>query len=457
MIGLGTKEDTSKSGMQFALDNGYTFIDTKESNKSLLHFKRLSFNRSNLIISSKLVGESHPQHHNPKNVRAACVSLLQKTGLSYWDIYYIHTTYSFGKYPLLHTYDELLKLKSEGIILNVGLSNVTFEQLETLMMYTKKPDYIQIEIHPYLVENRLVKMCQAHQIKIVAHSPLGSTLWPDIAKEPLLLALSTKYGVTVAQLILNWHVARGIIPIPSSNNPVNIRNNLERIELLEEDVAAISGLNKNKRMWIKPNHYESLGPLCEPLPPRQILDTNTADPIINDITLKGFHVTNTAIDKELHSLCLNLIGKQNDRTLLNKIKTNTFIQSTSNKYIQRSLQKCEERKKLPNINFLPSGTELWHRDTQLQKCLKIIIYLSDVGAQNGPLKLIYPEPSVMNLRWMYDGQNARTTPEEISQNAPSENIISVEGPPHTMILFEGTSLHCGGYVQKGSRRVIYLE
>jgi hypothetical protein len=158
----------------------------------------------------------------------------------------------------------------------------------------------------------------------------------------------------------------------------------------------------------------------------------------------------------LHNLCTQLLIKQDNKSILDKIKNNEFIKTIANKYMNRKLIKSEDQTKLPNINFLPSGNEFYHRDLQLQKSLKIIIYLSTVGKDNGPLKIIYPEPAV-NLTWYHDGTNARTTPEEIAQHIPPENIIAFEGSVYTMILFEGAVLHCGGYVQRGSRRILYLE
>ena len=129
----------------------------------------------------------------------------------------------------MKTYNELLSLKEEKLCLNVGLSNITFEQLEAIVINSKKPDYIQIEIHPYLVEERIVNFCKNNQIKIVAHSPFGSSLWDEIAKDKILLELSNKHNLTVAQLVLNWHVSRGIIPIPSSNDKNHMESNLKLI------------------------------------------------------------------------------------------------------------------------------------------------------------------------------------------------------------------------------------
>ena len=128
----------------------------------------------------------------------------------------------------------------------------------------------------------------------------------------------------------------------------------------------------------------------------------------------------------------------------------------STTYNKKLMYMCEFREKTPHMNLRPYNTELFHRDLQGQKCLKIIIYLSDVCDDNGPLQIIYPEPCI-NLKWYHDKINARSPPEEIFQNIPKENIISIKGPAYTMIIFEGSVLHCGGFVKKGSRKIVYLE
>lgn len=462
MIGFGTKNNTSKNIIEEAINLGYLFIDTKDTNDSIIHLKNLSCDRNKLFIASKLVGESNHQNHDPKNIKNICIQSLKKTGLEYWDVYYIHTTYAYINIPILQTYSELLKLKKEKLCLNVGLSNITYEQLEAIILNSEKPDYVQIEIHPYLTENRLVKLCKEHNIKIVAHSPFGSSLSKEILNNELLLNLANKYDLTVAQIILNWHRLRGIIPIPSSNNMENMKSNLKLIDICDEDINIITGLNKNKRTWIKPNHYEMIGQICNPLPKRKIIlddilpDEDKYSFIINEIVLKEYHTCTTYINQELNELCEKLTTVC-DNDLLESIKKNEFIETLRKLYLKnKNIISCEKRTNVPLPNLAPTITCLFHRDTQPQKCLKIIIYLSETKKENGAFQLIYPEPDI-NLVWYRDHRNARTTFEEIYQNIPNENIICIEGPIHTMIIFEGSILHCGGYVQKYSRTVIYME
>lgn len=113
MIGFGTKSDTKKESIQFAIDSGYKLIDTKDTNESLRHFKSTITpeQRNNIFLCSKLMGENSPENHRKENVKQCCNNSLLNAGIDYWDIYYIHTSHSFDGVSLLDTYDAILDLK----------------------------------------------------------------------------------------------------------------------------------------------------------------------------------------------------------------------------------------------------------------------------------------------------------------------------------------------------------
>lgn len=479
MIGFGTKDKTKKETIECALNLGYTLLDTKDSNKSIIYFKNINFDRSKYFLCSKLMGEYSPQNHDPKNVYTECIKSLELAGLDFWDLYYIHTTHSFNDIPILDTYAEIVKLKNIGKILNIGLSNIVYEQLEAIILNSTKPDYIQVEIHPYLVEQRLVEFCLLNGIKIVAHSPLGSSLWNEISKEPVLLELSLKYQKSVSQIILKWHISRGIIPIPSSNNLDHIKSNLDLdFSITNDDLNSITNLNKNKRLFIKPNHYESIGKLCTPLPSRKIEVLNTDCNIVQNVISTGFHICNANVDDELYNLCIDIndeINKgsvkmkrsgtrhyeynyvsENLNVYINKLNKNIFLQKIADEYTGKHRTNVYVKSSFPTRNLRPYDTGLYHRDSQMQRCLKCVIYLCDVNAQNGALKVIHPEPEA-KLHWYSDKFSPRTTEEQIQQSFPPESIITIDGTKYTMIIFEGSMLHSGGYVQRGSRPSIYIE
>ena len=67
-----------------------------------------------------------------------------------------------------------------------------------------------------------------------------------IFSNELIISLAEKYKKTIAQIVLRWHVQRGVIPIPKSSNEGRIKENLDifDFELSSEDMNAISLLNE---------------------------------------------------------------------------------------------------------------------------------------------------------------------------------------------------------------------
>lgn len=507
MIGFGTKSNTSQQVIQKAAEVGYRMFDTKDSNESIPFFKILPTimeDRNRWILCSKLMGENSPENHHPENVISSCKASLERAGLEYWDIYYIHTTHSFNNVPILDTYREMLKLQNLGLIKKVGLSNITYEQLEAIIVNTIKPDYVQIEIHPFLVEDRMVQFCIQNGIQVVAHSPLGSSLWHEINKEKDLIELANKYQKTVAQIILKWHVFRGILPIPSSNRVENMVSNMETDFFMEtEDLLKITRMNQNKRVYVKPNHYESIGPVCIPFPKRKMIDedimemhhmpqneTNKSIHMVNEIVKNGFYLCDTNIDENIHEICIKIhdylcenkeriqfqqSDKKNHRFYefdyedanldewKKQLLNHPLLCKISHEYLKTKYHSNGSIKTTyPTPNLRPYQTGLYHRDNQKQKCLKIIIYLSEVGKYNGPLKLVLDNggkntETIGKIIWYLEKKIPRTTEEQIIQSMGNENILRMEGGKYTMIFLEGSLTHSGGYVQQGFRDSIYIE
>ena len=482
-IGYGTKSDTPHSCIQSAINTGYSFIDGKDTNKAWNNIKRLTFDRNNTMFCSKLMGENKPDNHLPSNVRKQCLDSLKRAGLTYWDVYYIHTTYSFADVSILETWKELIKLKEDGHVKYIGLSNVTLDQLKTLVLNSKTPDYVQNEIHPYLTENSILSFCLKHNIKLVAHSPFGSIQNKKLIKDPLLHNLSLKYKKTPYQIILKWHIQRGIIPIPSSKNSDNILSNTQlNFEIQSEDILRITGLNKNKRGYIKPNHDEHRFTKHKSYRQRLIiLDDLCNNPVINDIVRKGYHVCNIKdTNEELYQACKNISKhleiqqNQHWKTIWSRsfmkqfedkttnaykqlIQKNNYLNQIAQEYLQSKHQiRIFITKNTITNDLLPHQTGLFHRDIQKQKTLKIMIYLNDVDEWNGPLKVVSEDNN--RQRWFREkGYETipRTTENELINS--DCKIETITGKQYTTVFFEGTLTHSGGYIQRGTRYAIYIE
>ncbi|WP_318294955.1 aldo/keto reductase [Paenibacillus xylanexedens] len=73
-------------------------------------------------------------------------------------------------------------------------------------------------------------------------------------EHPELLAIANKHRKSVAQVILRWHLERGIIVIPKSSNPERIKENSELFdfELNAEEMEHIRRLDTGKRYSVSP-------------------------------------------------------------------------------------------------------------------------------------------------------------------------------------------------------------
>ena len=69
-------------------------------------------------------------------------------------------------------------------------------------------------------------------------------------EEPVIKELAAKYNKTPGQIILNWHLSRGLVPIPKTSTMSRIRENLESdtFVMAPEDIPKISALNRNVRV-----------------------------------------------------------------------------------------------------------------------------------------------------------------------------------------------------------------
>ena len=102
----------------------------------------------------------------------------------------------------------------------------------------------QIEIHPLSNKEGMLQYCQNNNIQLVAWSPI---MRGRVFSNELIIGLSEKYKKTIAQIILRWHVQRGVIPIPKSSNKERIKENLNifDFEISNEDMKIINSLNES--------------------------------------------------------------------------------------------------------------------------------------------------------------------------------------------------------------------
>lgn len=246
--------------------------------------------REELWVTSKLWNTYHREEH----VEAACRKSLDDLGLDYFDLYLVHfpialsfvdfqdryppewlfnpsaemPSMQLDRVPLSETWAAMEQLVGAKLARQIGICNYSASLLHDLMNYANiKPAMLQIESHPYLTQEALIRTAQSYDIAVTAFSPLGALSYValDMASEaetvltqPVVLAAAQRAGVTPAQVVLRWGLQRGTAVIPKTSNPQRLLENLSlsHFMLSDDEMAAISSLNKNRR-------FNDPGAFCE--------------------------------------------------------------------------------------------------------------------------------------------------------------------------------------------------
>lgn len=151
----------------------------------------------------------------------------------------------------VEAYKAIEKAVKEGKIKSIGLSNWYIKELkEFLPKINIMPALVQNEIHPYYQDTEVVEYIQSLGIAVQAWYPLGGRGHQrELLNDSVLKEIAKKHNKSVAQIILRWHLQRGVIVIPGSSNRAHIIENTELydFELSDNEMRRISKLNRNEK------------------------------------------------------------------------------------------------------------------------------------------------------------------------------------------------------------------
>ncbi|HEX3054965.1 MAG TPA: aldo/keto reductase [Gaiellaceae bacterium] len=237
----------TERAVSFALDAGYRHIDTAEmyGNEEGVGraVRAAGLDRGEVYITSKL----NNGYHRPDVARRAFESTLEALGYDYVDLFLIH-------WPLPTLYDgdfvstwrTLEEFKADGRARSIGVSNFQVAHLERLIRETDTvPAVNQIELHPYFQNREVAAFDREHGIATEAWAPIAQGKALD---DPTLTGVAERYGRSVAQVVLRWHIQHGMIVFPKSVTPERIRENIAifDFELEPVDVEAIDALDRGE-------------------------------------------------------------------------------------------------------------------------------------------------------------------------------------------------------------------
>jgi len=260
-IGFGTWQTTEsvQKTLKMALEAGYTHIDTADiyGNEAEIGeaIEESGIARTDLYLTTKIWNSNR----SAEGVKFSVEQSLKKLKTNYLDLLLIHwpanaTQFENWKEINAETWKAMEELYKSGVVKTIGVSNFMLSQIEALLKTAEViPAVNQIEFHPGYVQQEVVDFCKEKGIAIEAWSPIGSG---RLLKDEDLKEIANKYNVSPAILCIQFCLQSGVIVLPKSENPDNIKNNLhfERFIISEDDMKALktlketgfSGLNPEK-------------------------------------------------------------------------------------------------------------------------------------------------------------------------------------------------------------------
>jgi myo-inositol catabolism protein IolS len=295
VIGLGTNavgghnlfqnlnEEDGKDFVREALKNGVTFIDTADiygpgRSEELVGEVLKEFNREDYVIATKGAQRwssdgSIKTNNRPEYLRDALENSLKRLQLDYVDLYYLH--FPDGETPFAESIGELARLKEEGKIRSIGISNVSLEQLKE----ANANGDISVLQSPYNMFDRsteaeLLPYCIENNISFIPYGPLafgllgggftkdfkldeqdwrnsiplfqGDQFQQTLTKVDKLKEFALKKDTTLPNLALAWLLAQEGVDavIPGGKRKERIRENTQAsdIVLSNEELAIINDI-----------------------------------------------------------------------------------------------------------------------------------------------------------------------------------------------------------------------
>jgi diketogulonate reductase-like aldo/keto reductase len=312
----GTMEENIKTWIKIGgrmIDAAQNYLNEAEIGDAIhACIKEGIVTREELFVSSKL---NNPYHH-PYDAARALRKTLKDLRLDYLDMYLMHWPVPFvpvpfeadprypdgrghgpnyepdqcskvtgklwsethwdktGEFPphlqtgvsVHETWKAMIILKEAGLVRNIGVCNMNVQLLNELCIVNPEhlPSILQCESHPYCQQTGLIRYCKKMGIQFQGFSPLGYGEFRkghEIApmKDPVILAIAEKHGVSAAQVCLRWTNQRGVATMPFSLKQNEMEQNLDiwKFTLTDEDMEQMATLDKGLH-YLRPDDWFGL-------------------------------------------------------------------------------------------------------------------------------------------------------------------------------------------------------
>jgi len=219
--------------------------------------------RKDIFVTTKLWNSNH----RPARVEPAFEASLERLGLSYLDLYLIHTPFAFQPgdeqdprdqdgnvvydrgVTLLDTWRAMESLVDHGKCRAIGLSDIGLDEVKTIYESARiKPAVVQVESHPYLPETELLEFCKEKGVVLLAFAPLGHGMKPGLLEDPVISGIAARVGKTPAQVLLAWAVQRGTALLTTPRSAARARENFDISPLPADALDEINRIQTRQRL-----------------------------------------------------------------------------------------------------------------------------------------------------------------------------------------------------------------
>jgi alcohol dehydrogenase (NADP+) len=219
--------------------------------------------RDDIFVTTKLWNSNH----RPERVEPAFLGSLDRLGLTYLDLYLIHTPFAFQPgdnqdprdkdgnvlydrgVTLLDTWKVMETIVDRGKCRAIGLSDITLETLKPIYESARiKPAVVQVESHPYLPETELLEFCNEKGIVFLAFAPLGHGTKPGLLEDPVISAIAARVGKTPGQVLLAWAIQRGTAVLTTPKTAARAKENFDISRLPQDAFDEINRIQTRQRL-----------------------------------------------------------------------------------------------------------------------------------------------------------------------------------------------------------------
>lgn len=235
-----------------ALEVGYRSIDTAQSYFNEIQvgnaIQKSGIAREDIFLTTKVWIE----HYGYEQAKSSVLESMEKLQTDFLDLCLLHQPFSdyYGAYRALED------LQAEGKIRAIGVSNFYVDRLIDIASFARTvPQVNQVETHPFNQQTEAKKYMDKYGVQIEAWAPFGEGRG-DMFLNPVIAEIGAKYGKTVAQTILRWHIQRGVVVIPKSTHKERMAENFNVFDfsLTDEDMTTINSLDKAESSFF--SHYD---------------------------------------------------------------------------------------------------------------------------------------------------------------------------------------------------------